>query len=207
GRQAVFVERGRRRVRRQSRSGVRAAGPQPRRPGADGDAGDFRRNAVHSRLERRHRHQTEMIARGFMRLQHVGIVGAVVAAGALGVSVSGQGGADWPQWRGPNRDGAVSSFSEPKPWPEQLTRKWKIDVGLGYASPVLIGNRVYVYSRQGENEILQALEAETAKRIWQSAYPAPFTINPAAARHEKGPKSTPTFANGKLFTLGMSGIV
>jgi outer membrane protein assembly factor BamB len=148
-----------------------------------------------------------MIARGFMRFQYVVIIGAVVVAGALAASVSGQSGADWPQWRGPNRDGAIASFTEPKSWPEQLTRKWKIDVGLGYASPVLIGNRVYMYSRQGENEILQALEADTAKPIWQSAYPAPFTVNPAAARHEKGPKSTPTFANGKLFTLGMSGIV
>jgi len=148
-----------------------------------------------------------MIARGFMRFLHVVIAGAVVGAGALGASVSGQSGADWPQWRGPNRDGVIASFSEPKPWPEQLTRKWKIDVGLGYASPVLIGNRVYMYSRSGENEILQALEADTAKPIWQSSYAAPFTINPAAARHEKGPKSTPTFANGKLFTLGMSGIV
>src|SRR5207245_5906202 len=43
--------------------------------------------------------------------------------------------------------------------------------------------------------------------IWQTGYPAPFSMNPAAARHEKGPKSTPAFAAGRLFTLGMSGIV
>ena len=115
--------------------------------------------------------------------------------------------ADWPQWRGANRDGVIQSFTEPKTWPERLTRKWKVDVGLGYASPVLVGNRVYMFSRQGDNEILQALNADTGAKIWDSSYAAPFTMNPAAARHEKGPKSTPTFSDGKLFTLGMTGIV
>ena len=42
---------------------------------------------------------------------------------------------DWPQWRGPNRDGVIASFTEPTSWPERLTRKWKVDVGLGYATP------------------------------------------------------------------------
>jgi outer membrane protein assembly factor BamB len=114
---------------------------------------------------------------------------------------------DWPQWRGPDRDGAVASFTEPKSWPERLTRKWKVDVGLGYATPILIGNRVYMFSRQEDNEVLAAIDADTGARLWASSYPAPFTVSPPAARHEKGPKSTPTFAGGKLFTLGMTNIV
>jgi outer membrane protein assembly factor BamB len=114
---------------------------------------------------------------------------------------------DWPQWRGPTRDGAIASFTEPKSWPERLTLKWKVDVGLGYATPILIGNRIYMFSRQGDNEVLAAIDADTGARIWASTYPAPFTISPPAARHEKGPKSTPTFACGKLFTLGMTNIV
>jgi len=114
---------------------------------------------------------------------------------------------DWPQWRGPNRDGAIASFTEPNPWPDTLTRKWKVDVGLGYATPVVIGNRVYMFARQGDEEVLGALDADTGRVLWRTTYPAAFTISPAAARHEKGPKSTPTFADGKLFTLGMTGIV
>ncbi|OLE84050.1 MAG: hypothetical protein AUF76_04485 [Acidobacteria bacterium 13_1_20CM_2_65_9] len=125
----------------------------------------------------------------------------------LGIVSAQNRSSDWPQWRGPDRDGAVASFTEPKPWPDQLARKWRVDVGLGYASPVLVGNRLYMYSRRGDNEVLAALDADTGKEIWQSSYAATFTVNPAAARHEKGPKSTPTFANGKLYTLGMSGIV
>src|SRR2546427_5001110 len=139
-----------------------------------------------------------------MRTFLIGVAAVIGVASAAG----GQGRpADWPQWRGPNRDGAVASFAEPKAWPEQLTRKWKVDVGIGYATPILIGNRVFVYSRRDDDETLTALEAETGKAIWQSKYPAPYTMHPAAVRHEKGPKSTPTFANGKLYTLGMSGIV
>ncbi|MBI4474748.1 MAG: PQQ-binding-like beta-propeller repeat protein [Acidobacteria bacterium] len=114
---------------------------------------------------------------------------------------------DWPQWRGPARDGGVASFTAPPAWPDTLTQKWKIDVGLGYANPVLVGNRLYVFTRQGENEVMLALDPATGNTIWKTEYPAPFTLNRAAARHEKGPKSTPTFANGKLYTLGMSGIV
>ncbi|HYU80797.1 MAG TPA: PQQ-binding-like beta-propeller repeat protein [Vicinamibacterales bacterium] len=115
--------------------------------------------------------------------------------------------ADWPQWRGANRDGAATGFSEPKTWPQTLARKWKVPVGLGYATPLLVGNRLYTFTRVDGNETVQALDAGTGKVIWQTGYPAPFRMNPAAARHGEGPKSTPTFAGGKLYTLGMTGIV
>lgn len=114
---------------------------------------------------------------------------------------------DWPQWRGPNRDGLVMGFTEPKAWPEKLTQKWKVPVGLGYASPLVIGDRVYMFARQDANETMLALDAATGKTVWQSGYPAPFNLNRAAARHGEGPKSTPTFANGRLYTLGMTNIV
>ena len=142
-----------------------------------------------------------------MTLKHLIAGGLLLSAAVTGPVAAQTRSADWPQWRGPNRDGAIASFVEPKSWPAQLTRQWKIDVGLGYASPVLVGSRVYLFSRQGENEVLQALNADTGAKIWDASYPASFTVNPAAARHEKGPKSTPTFAGGKLFTLGMTGIV
>jgi outer membrane protein assembly factor BamB len=136
----------------------------------------------------------------------VALCGAL-AIGGLALVAAQSGSPDWPQWRGPNRDGAIASFTAPPAWPDRLARKWKVDVGLGYASPVLVGNRVYSFSRRGDNEVLAALDADTGKEIWQTSYAAPFTVNPAAARHEKGPKSTPTFAGGKLYTLGMTGVV
>ena len=114
---------------------------------------------------------------------------------------------DWPQWRGPNRDGAVASFREPASWPEALKQQWRIEVGLGYATPLVVGQRVYLFSRQGEEEVLSALDAASGKVLWRTAYAAPFQMSPATRRHGPGPKSTPTFANGRIFTLGMTNVV
>ena len=114
---------------------------------------------------------------------------------------------DWPQWRGPNRDGTLRTFAEPRSWPERLTQRWKIDVGTGYATPIVVGNRVFAFSRQQDNEVMRAVDADSGKIIWETSYPAPFKMNPATARHGPGPKSTPTYADGRLFTLGISGIV
>ena len=123
---------------------------------------------------------------------------------ALASSAAAQ---DWTQWRGPNRDGVVPSFREPATWPDALTKHWELDVGLGYASPILVGDRLYLHTRQGEDEIVQALDAASGDLLWRQSYPAPFEMNPFTARHGAGPKSTPTFADGRLFTFGKSGIV
>jgi outer membrane protein assembly factor BamB len=116
-------------------------------------------------------------------------------------------GTDWPQFRGPTRDGSVASFTEPRTWPDRLTRKWSVTVGEGYATPLVVGDRVYMFARQGTNEVMHALDANSGKTIWQTRYAAPVTMNPAATAHGPGPKSTPAFAGGRLYTLGMGGIV
>lgn len=115
--------------------------------------------------------------------------------------------ADWPQWRGPNRDGAAGAFAVPQTWPETLVQRWKTEVGIGYATPLVVGDRVYVFSRRGENETMSALDAQTGKEIWHTGYAVDFTMHSAAVRHDKGPKSTPVFANGTLFSIGMTGVV
>jgi outer membrane protein assembly factor BamB len=114
---------------------------------------------------------------------------------------------DWPQWRGPNRDGVVSSILAPEVWPDELTEVWKVEVGLGYSTPLLVGDRIYLFTRQGEDEVMTSLASDSGKVIWRSSYPAPFAMNPATSRHGPGPKSTPAFAGGRLFALGMSGMV
>ena len=113
---------------------------------------------------------------------------------------------DWPQWRGPRRDGSVSS-PLPSQWPEALKKSWETSVGAGHASPVVSGNRVVVISRQGEEEIVRALDLASGKQIWHTAYPAPYLVNSAAWSHGSGPKSTPAIAGGRVFTLGIGGIL
>jgi outer membrane protein assembly factor BamB len=114
---------------------------------------------------------------------------------------------DWPQWRGPNRDGAATALREPKAWPERLQQVWKMDVGIGYANPLVIGARVYLHTRQGGNEVVACFDLETGKQIWKQSYPAPYKMNSAAAGHGEGPKSTPVAAGGRLFTFGISGVL
>ena len=130
----------------------------------------------------------------------------IVLLGVLKL-VGGAAAQDWPQWRGLNRDGAASSFRPPASWPDGLTERWSVDVGFGYATPLVVGDRLYMYSRQGDNEVMTTLDAATGDVIWRTQYPAPFELFANAAGHGPGPKSTPAFANGRLFTLGMSGIV
>src|SRR4051812_3265303 len=66
---------------------------------------------------------------------------------------------DWPQWRGTNRDGAIASFREPSAWPAALKQVWRVEVGTGYASPLLVGERLYLFSRLGDDEVMSALDA------------------------------------------------
>lgn len=112
---------------------------------------------------------------------------------------------DWPQWRGPARDGNVAGFIPPTTWPERLRAGWKVVVGEGHSSPVVVGNRVFQHSRLGEQEVVAAFDLSTGKEVWKDSYTAPYQMNPAATGHGKGPKSTPVAAGGKLYTLGITG--
>jgi outer membrane protein assembly factor BamB len=132
------------------------------------------------------------------------IAAGLTAVIAATIAVPAQ---DWPQWRGPGRDGAVAQFTEPATWPAALTKRWQVEIGPGYSTPVVVGDRVYAFSRERDEEVLRALDATTGNQVWRAAYPAAFTMNPATRGHGPGPKSTPTFASGRLFTLGMTGVV
>ena len=79
----------------------------------------------------------------------------------ISVSLISSKAQDWPQWRGPNRDGKVTGFTPPAAWPQQLKQVWKVSVGFADATPALVNNRLYVFTRQGENEMLQCLDAIT----------------------------------------------
>jgi outer membrane protein assembly factor BamB len=112
--------------------------------------------------------------------------------------------ADHPQWRGPNRDG-VLAINLPSAWPEKLTPVWKINVGEGHSSPILLGNRVCQFARVGDREVLAAYDLGSGKKVWEHGYPAPYTMNSAAHAHGKGPKATPVAASGKVCALGITG--
>jgi outer membrane protein assembly factor BamB len=130
---------------------------------------------------------------------------AVTALCVMLFGVSGVRADDWPQWRGPNRDNKVTGFTAPSTWPKELTQKWKVSVGLGDASPVLVGDKIYVFTRQGGDETTLCLNAADGKEIWHDKYAAP-EVRGAPGAHP-GTRSTPAVAEGKVCTLGVGGTV
>jgi len=125
----------------------------------------------------------------------------------VALTLAGPLAADWPQWRGTNRDGVTRDFVTPSTWPAALKEIWKVTVGEGHSSPVTTEGRIYVLARQGEDEVVLCLEASTGKQLWRASYPAAYTMNPAATGHGKGPKSTPVVSDGRLFTFGINGVL
>lgn len=137
------------------------------------------------------------------RLKRIVPLAAVIVAAGLSLHAQSR---DWPQWRGPARDGVVA-FTAPAAWPAQLTKRWEVAVGAGHSSPVVSGDRVIIHARQGDQEITRALDLQSGRELWRDSYAAPYTMNPAARGHGPGPKSTPAIAGGRVFTFGISGIL
>jgi outer membrane protein assembly factor BamB len=133
--------------------------------------------------------------------QTIRIVSSCVVLAAVATAYT----QDWPQYLGENR-AAKTSFTAPKTWPKELTQKWKVNVGDGVATPSLVGDRLYVFSRQEGGEILRCLDAASGKEIWKSEK---FDVLPASgpAQGFPGPRCSPTIAEGKVVTLGLRGTV
>ena len=77
--------------------------------------------------------------------------------------------ADWPQWRGPQRNGISAETGLLAEWPKEGPRLvWQVkDIGSGYSTPSVVGDRLYLLSNQGlDNEFVQALDAKDGKQVW-----------------------------------------
>ncbi len=129
----------------------------------------------------------------------------VLVAGVMLLGAGGAGAQDWPQWRGPNRDAKVTGFTAPKTWPKELTKKWGVKVGDGVATPALVGDKLYVFTREGGDEVLRCLRAADGEKVWQEQYAAEAVAGPAGSF--PGPRCSPAVADGKVVTLGVSGIL
>lgn len=113
--------------------------------------------------------------------------------------------ADWPQWRGPTRDGVITD--PPREWPAHLEKLWSVEVGEGHSSPVIAQGRVFTFTRIGEEEVVRALNLSDGSEVWLQRYPASAELDSAVGWHGQTPKSTPCVAEGRLYTFGISGIL
>ncbi len=112
---------------------------------------------------------------------------------------------DWPQWRGPTRDGVwresgiVERFDKPK-----LDIVWRADISSGYSGPTVADNRVYVTDRVVEPkqiERIHCFDAKTGRPIWTHAYDCEYR----GVGYEAGPRASVTLDSGKAYALGAMG--
>jgi len=130
---------------------------------------------------------------------HVAAFASVVVALALLTA------ADWPQWRGPNRDGISKETGLLKQWPESGPKLlWQVkDLGDGYATPAVVGNRLYVMSSTGtDNDMVKAMATADGKQVWSTRL---GNVGPNRGQNYPGSRSTPTIDGDKLYALGSDG--
>jgi outer membrane protein assembly factor BamB len=113
-----------------------------------------------------------------------------------------QSGVNWPQWRGPNRDGISKETGLLKQWPaEGPPLAWKtIGAGRGYSSFSISDGRLYTMGLRGDREFIVAFDLATGKEAWATAHGSAF-------RNDRGdgPRGTPTVDGDRIYALGGNG--
>jgi outer membrane protein assembly factor BamB len=112
-------------------------------------------------------------------------------------------GHDWPQWRGPNRDGVAIEPGLITTWPSGGPKAlWEAKVGDGFASVIVVKGRVFTIFQDGGNEAIVSWDAETGNEIWRFSYSCDYK-NPFG----NGPRSTPCIDGELLYAVGATGIM
>ncbi len=112
--------------------------------------------------------------------------------------------AAWPGFRGPARDNVLAGVTIDADWsanpPQEI---WRRDVGPGWGSFALVGDRLCTQEQRDEDEVVVCYDAANGEPIWLHAYPARFWDALGGA----GPRATPTYHDGRLYTLGATGVL
>ena len=110
--------------------------------------------------------------------------------------------ADWPQWRGPNRDGISTETDWTSQWgadgPKQL---FKLNVGIGCSAVAVSKGRLYTMGNANNSDTVLCLDAATGKPIWKQSYACPLDPH----MFEGGPGATPTVDGDRVYTLSRAG--
>jgi outer membrane protein assembly factor BamB len=131
---------------------------------------------------------------------------ALCLAGCLSVDVAaGATPAEWPQWRGPQRDGQVAGPA----WPDKLDESslksaWRVELGPSYSGPIIAGDRVFVTETVDQkSERISALDRETGERVWFAEWPGAMSVPFFAKSNGDWIRSTPAIDGDTLYVAGM----
>ena len=125
-----------------------------------------------------------------------------LVASTAGAGGAPTGGMDWPQYRGPSRDGISAEKGWLGTWPANGPKVlWKTSVGTGFSSMAVTNGRVFTMGNQGEQDIVFCLDAGSGRVIWKHTYPSPKSPN----SYEGGPNATPTVDGNAVYTFSKQG--
>src|SRR5438876_5302259 len=115
--------------------------------------------------------------------------------------------ADWPQWRGPQRDGVSKETGLLKQWPKDgPPLAWKVKgLGGGDSAPSVAAGRIYGMSNRGEDEVVWALSEQDGKEAWVVRIAPAYSQN--FPQSKEGPSATPTVDGDRLYVMGLAGNV
>ena len=135
------------------------------------------------------------------QVPHFRIAWAVAAA--LAATVVTQAANDWPQYLGPSRNGIYEGPALADTWGANGPKVvWRKQVGQGFAGPAVVGNRVILFHRVGNEEVVESLDAATGNSMWRYAYPTRYRDD---FGFDEGPRAVPVVADGVIYTFGAEG--
>ncbi|MFN0017921.1 MAG: PQQ-binding-like beta-propeller repeat protein [Pirellulaceae bacterium] len=116
--------------------------------------------------------------------------------------ISSTNAGDWPQILGPSRSGKAEGETLPSTLPSKPRIAWRAKVGSGYGGPVVVGKKVVVFHRVGNQERVEALDVANGKSLWQADYKARYR---GGIDSDLGPRCVPLVQDGKVYVFGAAG--